>query len=84
MTEATRPAGMARGTEQLPLAVLAAALLALLAFAPFASATPDPVSSGTTTITLNNGWTKYLKTFGIKIQKVGNAKVKGNKVDPQE
>jgi hypothetical protein len=62
------------------MAVLAAALLALLAFAPFASATPDPVSSGTTTITLNNGWTKYLKTFGIKIQKVGNAKVKGNKV----
>lgn len=78
MTEATQPR-MARGTK-LPMAVLAAALLALLAFAPFASATPDPVSSGTTTITLNNGWTKYLKTFGIKIQKVGNAKVKGNKV----
>lgn len=78
MTEATQPR-MARGTK-LPMAVLAAALLALLAFAPFASATPDPVSSGTTTITLNKGWTKYLKTFGIKIQKVGNAKVKGNKV----
>lgn len=78
MTEATQPR-MARGTK-LPMAVLAAALFALLAFAPFASATPDPVSSGTTTITLNKGWTKYLKTFGIKIQKVGNAKVKGNKV----
>jgi hypothetical protein len=78
MTQATQPR-MARGTK-LPLAVLAAALFALLAFAPFASATPDPVSSGTTTITLNKGWTKYLKTFGIKIQKVGNAKVKGSKV----
>jgi hypothetical protein len=78
MTQATQPR-MARGTK-LPLAVLAAALFALLAFAPLASATPDPVSSGTTTITLNKGWTKYLKTFGIKIQKVGNAKVKGNKV----
>jgi hypothetical protein len=78
MTQATQPR-MARGTK-LPLAVLAAALFALLAFAPLASATPDPVSSGTTTITLTKGWTKYLKTFGIKIQKVGNAKVKGTKV----
>jgi hypothetical protein len=78
MTEVTQPR-MARGTK-LPLAVLAAALFALLAFAPLASATPDPVEKGTTTITLNKGWTKYLKTFGIKIQKVGNAKVKGKKV----
>jgi len=78
MTQATQPR-MARGTK-LPLAVLAAALFALLAFAPFASATPDPVASGTTTVTLNKGWTNYLKTFGIKIQKVGNAKVKGQKV----
>ena len=78
MTEATQPR-MARGTK-LPMAVLAAALFALLAFAPFASATPDPVSSGTATVTLNKGWTNYLKTFGIKIQKVGNTKVKGNKV----
>jgi hypothetical protein len=77
MNEATQPR-TARGTK-LPLAVLAAALFALLAFAPFASATPDPVASGTTTVTLNKGWTKYLKTFGIKIQKVGNAKLKGTK-----
>lgn len=77
MTQATQPR-MARGTK-LPLAVLAAALFALLAFAPFASATPDPVASGTTTINLNKGWTNYLKTFGIKIQKVGNAKVNATK-----
>ncbi|HEU5253203.1 MAG TPA: hypothetical protein VFU16_07760 [Solirubrobacterales bacterium] len=69
---------MARGTK-LPLAALAAALFALLAFAPLASATPDPVASGKTTVTLNKGWTKYLKTFGIKIQKVGNAKVNAKK-----
>jgi hypothetical protein len=31
-------------------------------------------------VTLNNGWTKYLKTFGIKIQKISPAKVKGQKV----
>lgn len=77
MTQATQPR-MARGTK-LPLAVLAAALFALLAFAPLASATPDPVASGTTTVTLNKGWTKYLKTFGIKIQKVGSVKLKGTK-----
>lgn len=77
MTQATQPR-MARGTK-LPLAVLAAALFALLAFAPFASATADPVASGTTTINLNKGWTNYLKTFGIKIQKVGNAKVSAKK-----
>src|SRR5215218_2969456 len=77
MTEATQPR-MARDTK-LPLAALAAALFALLAFAPFASATPDPVASGSTTVTFNKGWTKYLKTFGIKIQKVGSAKVNTKK-----
>jgi hypothetical protein len=64
----------------LPAGILATALFALLAFAPFASATSDPVASGTTTITLNSGWTKYLKTFGIKIQKISPTKVKGQKV----
>jgi Htaa protein len=77
MTEATQP-WMARGTK-LPAAIVATALFALLAFAPLASATPDPVASGSTTITLNKGWTKYLKTFGIKIQKISPAKVKGQK-----
>ncbi len=65
MTDVSQPR-MARGT-MLSAGILAAALFALLAFAPFASAAPDPVASGTTTVTLNNGFTKYLKTFGIKI-----------------
>ncbi|HEY1855652.1 MAG TPA: hypothetical protein VGG40_13795 [Solirubrobacterales bacterium] len=63
----------------LPLGAVATALIALLAFAPLASATPDPVAKGSATITLNSSWTKYLKTFGIKIQKVKPAKLKGQK-----
>jgi hypothetical protein len=77
MTEATQPR-MARGTK-LPLAALAAALFALLAFAPYASATPDPVESGSATVTLNNGFVKYLKTFGIKTTKIAPATLKGKK-----
>jgi len=77
MNEATQPR-LARGTK-LPLAALAAALFALLAFAPYASATADPVESGSATITLNNGFTKYLKTFGIKTTKIAPAKLKGKK-----
>ncbi|HEX6456120.1 MAG TPA: HtaA domain-containing protein [Solirubrobacterales bacterium] len=78
MTERTQPR-RARGTK-LTAGILAAALFALLAFAPFASAAPDPVASGSATITLNKGFTKYLKTFGIKIQKISPAKLKGQKV----
>jgi len=77
MTEATQPR-MARGTR-LPAAVLAAALFALLAFAPYASAAADPVASGSATVTLNNGFFKTLKKHGVKISKIGSAKVKGKK-----
>ncbi len=77
MTDATQPR-MARGT-MLPAGILAAALFALLAFAPFASAASDPVASGSTTMTLNSGFTKYLKTFGIKTSKISPAKLKGSK-----
>jgi len=77
MTEATQPR-MARGTK-LPLAVLAAALFALLAFAPFASAAPDPVESGSATVTLNSGFVKSLKKHGVKIVKIKPAKLKGKK-----
>jgi hypothetical protein len=77
MTEATQPR-MARGTK-LPLAVLAAALFALLAFAPFASAAADPVETGSATVTLNNGFVKSLKKQGVKITKVKPAKLNGKK-----
>ncbi|HET7121315.1 MAG TPA: hypothetical protein VFI17_08720 [Solirubrobacterales bacterium] len=60
--------------------MLAAVLFALLAFAPLAQAAPDPVGSGSATVTLNKGFTKYLKTFGIKVQKVSPAKLKGQKL----
>jgi len=56
------------------------ALVALLAFAPFASATSDPVASGTTTVTLNKGFSKRLKKYGIKVLKISPAKVSGRKV----
>ncbi len=77
MSDATQPR-MARG-RMLPAGVLVAALFALLAFAPIASASPDPVESGYTKLVLNKNWFKYLKTFGIKVQKVKPAKQKGNK-----
>ena len=78
MSEATQPR-MARGVK-LPATILAAALFALLAFAPFASAAPDPVASGSATITLKSGFVKSLKKAGVKISKVGSAKVSGSKL----
>jgi hypothetical protein len=77
MTDATQPR-MARGTR-LSAGILAGALFALLAFAPFASAASDPVASGTTTITFKNGFVKKLKKSGVKIQKLSPTTLKGNK-----
>jgi Htaa len=57
-----------------------AALVALLAFAPLASATSDPLASGTTTITLNKGLFKKLKKAGVKVLKVSPTTVKKRKV----
>lgn len=69
-----------RGRGTMPSAVaLVAALVALLAFAPFASAASDPLASGTTTITLNKGLFKKLKKAGVKVQKVNPATVKGKR-----
>jgi hypothetical protein len=77
MTDVAQPRN---GREKmLPVALATAALLALLAFAPLASATPDPVGSGTATVTLNGGFNKTLKKFGIKLQKIAPAKVNGTK-----
>jgi Htaa len=64
-----------RGT-MLAVVAMAAALVALLAFAPFASAASDPLASGTTTITINKGFFKKLKKAGVKVQKVNPATVK--------
>ena len=78
MTDATRPKTVR--SKMLPAGILAAAVFALLAFAPLASAASNPVApSGSTTVTLNSGFTKYLKTFGIKVSKVNPAKLKGAK-----
>jgi Htaa protein len=77
MTEGTQPR-MARGTK-LTAGLLAAALFALLAFAPFASAAPDPVASGSATVTLNSGFVKSLKKQGVKIVKIKPATLKGKK-----
>jgi hypothetical protein len=57
-----------------------AALTALLAFAPFASATSDPLSSGTTRLTLNKGFFKKLKKSGVKVLKMSPGAVKGRTV----
>jgi hypothetical protein len=77
MTEASPPR-TAMGTK-LSAGFLVAALFALLVFAPFASAAPDPVGSGTTTITLKNGFVKTLKKRGISIKKISPASLKGSK-----
>jgi hypothetical protein len=77
MTEVTQPR-MARGTK-LFAGFLASALFALLAFAPFASAAPDPVASGTTTITLNKGTVNGWKKRGVTLSKVSPAKLSGTK-----
>src|SRR6201994_2229416 len=77
MTESTR-LGRARG-KILPAAIAATALLAMLVIAPFASAASNPIASGTTTLTINNGLLKSAKQIGIKITPVKPAKIKGSK-----
>lgn len=77
----------------LPAGILAAALFALLAFAPFASAASDPVASGKTTINLNKALLKKLAKSDVKAFKVSPAKlnlkkrtlqlpVSGGSIDP--
>lgn len=78
MREVTQPV-RARGTMLSAVATVAA-LAALLAFAPFASASSDPIASGTTTINLNKGLFKKLKKAGVKILGVNPGTVKARKV----
>ncbi len=78
MNDVTQPA---RGRGLMLSAVaMVAALVALLAFAPFASATSDPVASGSTTVSLNKGFVKKLKNSGVKVLKVSPGTLKGNNV----
>jgi hypothetical protein len=77
MSEATQP-GTARGRRLSP-AALAAALIALLAFAPSASAAADPVASGSATITLNSGFVNSLKKQGVGVNKVRGTQLSGKK-----
>jgi hypothetical protein len=60
--------------------IVTAALLALLAVAPLASAASDPVGSGSATVTLNNGFVKGLKKKGVKTSAVSPGKLKGAKL----
>jgi hypothetical protein len=79
MSESTR-LGRARAKKMLPIGVVAAALIAVLAIASVASAaTPNPIASGTTTLTLNAKLLKSAKAAGIKITPVKPAKLKGSK-----
>jgi len=89
MREVTQPV-RARGTTLSAVAVVAA-LTALLAFAPIASATSDPLASGTTTLTLKKGFQKKLNNRKIRLVKWGSGKIKnrnvmlgvsGGKLDP--
>jgi hypothetical protein len=77
MSDSTR-LGRARG-KVLPVAIVAAALVAMLAIAPLASAAPDPIKSGTTTLTINGAFSKKAKKAGITITAVKPSKIKGTK-----
>ncbi len=79
MSESTR-LGRARGKKMLPVAVMAAALIAMLAIASVASAaTPNPIASGTTTLTINAKVLKSAQKAGIKITALKPSKIKGSK-----
>ncbi len=78
MKYVTQPVG-ARGTMLSAVAVVAA-LAAVLALAPLASATSDPVAGGTTTLTLKKGFYKTLKRKKVKVLKWGSGKVNKRKV----
>lgn len=78
MSESTR-LGRARG-RMLPVAIVSAALIAMLVIVPIASAaTPNPISSGTTTLTIKSNVMKSLKKAGITITAIKPAKLKGSK-----
>jgi hypothetical protein len=76
----TRESQPAKGRAMLPMVATIAALFALLALTPLASAASNPVSSGTTTITLNKGFSKALKKSKVKVLGISPGTVKGSTV----
>ncbi|HEY2056390.1 MAG TPA: hypothetical protein VGH14_20865 [Solirubrobacterales bacterium] len=77
MSESTR-LGRARG-RTLSVAIVAAAVVAMLALAPFASAASNPIAKGSTKLTINSGFNNKAKKAGIKITAVKPAMLKGTK-----
>jgi hypothetical protein len=61
-------------------AFLGAALFTLAMLAPPASAAPDPVGSGTTTVALKIGFAKGLRERGVKILGISPATLEGNRL----
>ena len=72
------PPRIKHGT-MLPAGILAAALFALLTFAPLASSASYPVAGGSTTIALNHSFVKKLKRSDIVVQRLSPAKLRGNR-----
>ena len=77
MSESTR-LGRARG-RMLPPAIVAAAVAAMLVLAPLASAAPNPIAKGSTTLTINSGFNNKAKKAGIKVTAIKPAALKGTK-----
>jgi hypothetical protein len=77
MSQSSR-SGRARG-KMLPVAIVAAALVAMLALAPLANAAPAKVASGTTTLNINSGFNKQAKKAGIKVTALKPTTLKGTK-----
>lgn len=61
-------------------ALVGPTLLALAILVPAASAAPDPVGSGTTTVALKSGFAKGLREKGVKILAISPATLAGNRL----
>ena len=78
MTDVTQQR-TAMGT-MLSAAILVAALFAMLAFAPFASAAVDPVGSGETKLYPKKGFVKKLNNLNVTLQKWGSGSYNGQRI----
>jgi hypothetical protein len=63
----------------LPVAIVAAAVAAMLVLAPLASAASNPIAKGSTTLTINKGFSKKAKKAKVKFKALKPAKLKGTK-----